>query len=778
MKTPARLLLSAAALAVLVWFLRPSGSTHEGATPALASPPARVEESDLPSANELESSSPPSDARESAAESSAPAPVATPPTGALRVHVRWPGNPDTGGTSVGELVVRVSSGALESPDLFPLEAVTDAEGSASFAAVPAGKALVTVDRLFGVVRAVAIVAGEEAELELELPSGFDIAGRVTDESERPVAGAEIWLAEFSDLANGALVAHSAADGTFHLRGLMHADIGARAPGYRPSKIAHFFGRGELRAHLVLRAGGGALDGLVTDWNGRPLAGAAVRVGPPGPSSRKGSQDLDEDWGTLRRAHEAGRFHADGLSPGPCPLLVRCAGFALFRGEVEIPAGGSASFTAVLAPEAALAGHVHDERGAPVSGALVRVGQEAGQGNPFRAAARTAADGSFRVGALEPGRPLEAWIEDAPGFARTEFQCEVGQTARWEAVLEALGEIRGRVVDERDAPLEGWVVELDDQGRGALVPDEAYALTELDGSFAFERVHQRAHRLSFRAMHSGFVSAHARADVFPGPAEVVLRVDDAMLPSARIGGAFLDEEGRPLPDAHVLPWTSRAAGSSFETCDPRTGRFELGPYAPGDMKLLFRAPGRGMLVRGPRLLAVHETWDVGEVRLQREGRLRVRLVAAGIEPAESIELSLDPFLDPFEGTGDERLSPPLAPRSYVRRVSGGELENLALPLEIERGAETVLEVPLRRGWRARVAVRAPESVFRGHLRVQLPSGPFESILRRREGEHFVAELRLAPGSHPVEATAGELSAAGTLVVEALDRAEPALVLALR
>ncbi|NOT31430.1 MAG: hypothetical protein HOP15_13365 [Planctomycetes bacterium] len=777
MSIPAKLAVSTAALALLAWFLWPQEAAPAVATPSSAKHAEPAGESrDVVSAGLTAATSPASQAREIVAEPSGQQSSLAEPTGALRVRVRSPNNPHALDTSVSDYVVRVVPGALENPDLCALEAATDQAGVARFEAVPVGEARVTVDRNFAPPSTVTVVAGVETELEIRVGHGFDIAGLVTDEAGRPVAGAGIWLGKSPELAHGTRVARSAADGSFRLRGILHANLGARAPGYRPSQIAYFFGapQGEVSAHLVLRAGSGELRGSVTDLSGQPVPGAVVRVGSPGPTDRNANQDLDEDWGTLARTDEEGDFHVTGLNPGPCPLLVRCAGLALLRGEVEVPAGGSASFTGVLLPEAALAGHVRDDLGAPVSGALVRVGQEEG---PFRASARTRTDGSFRVGALEPGRTLSAWIEDAPGSARTEFPSEVGRTAQWEAVLEALGEIRGRVLDERGAPLARWGVYLDDQAPGLLEPDEHGMTTEANGSFLFARVHDRLHQLSLNAPGAGFVLSLARTNVRPSPDELVLRVSDAMIPSARIVGTFLDEAGRPLPTAQILPWATGSPGAGFESCDPRTGRFELGPYPAGPMQLIFRAPGRGTLVRGPHALAPGETWDVGEVRLEPEGRLRVRLVPAGLEPDESLDLVLEPFLEPFEGTGSERLSPPLAPHAYTLHVSGGEFEQLALAFAIESGVETVLDVPLRRGWRTRVVVRAPDSIPLGRLLVHLPSGTLEDFLWHRERESFVETLRLPAGTFAVEATAGALRAAGTLVVEPVDRDEPALVLTL-
>ena len=778
MSIPAKLTVSAAALALLAWLLWPHSSP---AAIASSSPVARAErEAALvqASSNELTSAHGTTpDAREAIAQAlaAAPEPPATESTGSLDVHVRWLDEPRAPSGDVSGVVVRVVPGALENPDLDAREVVTDENGHARFESLPPGETRVAVDRHMSPPQSVVVAQHETARLEVDIEHGFDIAGLVTDEAERPVAGAEIWFGRTPDLANGTCVAHSASDGSFRLRGISQAHLGARASGYRPSRIHYFFAEslGEVRAQLVLRGGAGAVEGVVLAPSGEPVRDALVRVGPPGPGNDQLGEVEDADWGTRTRSDDAGRFRVAGVSACACPVVVRAAGFALHRGEVEVAAGASASLAVTLAPEPALEGHVHDAFGAPVAGVLVRVGRDDG---PFEAAARSDADGAFRVGALEAGVPLEAWVEGGPGSATTEFQAAAGETARWEAVLEGLGEIRGRMLDEHGAALAGWLVYLEDQEHGLLESDQHGTRSAVDGSFSFARVHERLHTLGVTAPHAGFDITLVRTNVRPGPDELVLRLSDAMIPSARVVGSFLDEAGRPVANMQILPYRTGSAGAAYETCDPRTGHFELGPYPPGEMQLAFQVPGRASVVRWHSLHS-GETWNVGEVRLAPEGRLRVHLVASELEPDDSLQLSLDSFFERFEGTGAERRSPPLPPRAYTLRVGGGAFAELALPFEIESGAEAVLDVPLRRGWRTSVAVRAPDSAPLGRLLVHTPGGTLEHFLWQREGGVFVETLHLPAGSFEVEASAGELTAVGTLVVMPIDRDEPALVLTL-
>jgi len=268
-------------------------------------------------------------------------------------------------------------------------------------------------------------------------------------------------------------------------------------------------------------------------------------------------------------------------------------------------------------------------------------------------------------------------------------------------------------------------------------------------------------------------------VRPARDELVLSVPDARIPSARIFGAVLDEEGKPVPDAQLVPMTPDTYSVAVETCDPGTGRFALGPLPPARVRLHVRVPRRGEIVVGPRELAAGETWDVGVLRLQPEGRLRLRFVG-DVESTGEVELALDTLPFPeraFEGEGVERLSPPLAPGAHTLRVGGGPYEELALPFEVRSGAETVLDVPLRRGWRTLVAARVSNTVPWIELRVTLPGGVLERMLYERRDDLLVGTLHLPAGTFAVEAVSGGRSVLGTLVVEPRDRDEIALVLAL-
>jgi hypothetical protein len=275
-----------------------------------------------------------------------PAPSVAPlaaATGALRVHVAWCDTHHWPAVDAAGFVVRVLPYAAENPELAAREGTTDAQGIARFADLSPGAVLVSIDRHWAPPERVEIAAGATAELEISgPPQRFTLVGRVVDDSARPVADAEIWFARTPELAHGTRVGRSDADGGFRLDVLGHVHLGARAAGHLPSAIVYAFAApgSEIPVVRALRAGAGEVRGSVVDVAGEPLAGALVRVGPPGPASPYG-QTLDADWGRVARTGADGRFAVAGIAPGLAPVVVRRAGHALFRGEVEVGAGASA-----------------------------------------------------------------------------------------------------------------------------------------------------------------------------------------------------------------------------------------------------------------------------------------------------------------------------------------------------------------------------------------------------------------------------------------------------
>ena len=102
---------------------------------------------------------------------------------------------------------------------------------------------------------------------LEVPPAPTVAGTVIDPDGKPVAGADVWLSQYGNMFEGAVVTKADAKGEFVLRGVSPIRwVAARAPGHAPSPAyAILDGKpaDTIRLQMVLGGPAGAVSGNVT-----------------------------------------------------------------------------------------------------------------------------------------------------------------------------------------------------------------------------------------------------------------------------------------------------------------------------------------------------------------------------------------------------------------------------------------------------------------------------------------------------------------------------------
>lgn len=347
----------------------------------------------------------------------------------------------------------------------------------------------------------ATVPGTPSSAELDLGSAA-LSGRIYDERGAPLEGALVSLGGSGFWP--ARSVRSGADGRFDW-----PDIPSGIYELRVSKGALvappveglILDAGARRAFGVQLAPGWTLAGQVVDaQTGRAIVNAEITVaaGALGLHTRRAQSD--------RR----GRFTLAGVVGDEQSLYIEAEGYVaagpLRQGSTD------RSMTVRLARAAAFEGRVVDERGFPISGAMVRAfgeGQlraaELGAGDSlgvtsgavppisagvsgalaFVRQVSTGPDGGFRLSNLRPGPyRIVASHED---FARAEsdrLQVAAGAArSSVELVMQPGAELAGRVVDERGNGLEGIPVEL----RGVTERLPRMSVTATDGSFSFRGV---------------------------------------------------------------------------------------------------------------------------------------------------------------------------------------------------------------------------------------------------------------------------------------------------
>lgn len=681
-----------------------------------------------------------------APESSAPlaaaveAPSAEGSTGSLEIHVFFE---ETGEPAPG---VRAAVGGADLVDAMAmsLDRVTDPEGRILVEDLPAGTAIVHVDRLFGFGHT-EIRAGERSLLRLPIPPGLDLAGRVEDASGDPVAGAWIYLTQGS-WDSGAIVAETDAEGRYLVRDVTSGGfLGARARGYLPGPLRPIavMTEGEVTldfrldrasctlAGTVLAAEGIPSDGaplpgaLVTVESSRPLEGESLADAPP-----RGAPPIRVTTG------EDGSFEIDELAPGLARVRVDAPGHAAHIREVDLSERRFVALDVRLGRGATLRGTVLDASGRPEAGARIRArvpGDRVARG----AIVESGPDGTYEVGNLVHGL-VEVLVDglEGRGSATRRFEVLEEKSIEWNPVLDPGLVIAGTVVDAQGAPLPGCDVfagipefDLDRYHLDPTMHDfswlgrhggrEGYfeigqleeamlrrfrkrAVTDERGRFRISNLEERSYPIEVYLPCQATNRPSVAIDgVRPGGADLLLRVGEDRRPTTHVRGRLVDRRG----DGVAAELTLRSPPKHYWRTPARTradGTFRIGPLPRARYRLLVRADGGGKFVAGEADTSAGDV-DLGEIVVEPAGTLEVELSRADGEPLRTPRVWL------FDETRTVRLSArlvgdtvhaqELAPGRYFLCVMGRGSSKLAwteLPVDVRSGRHERESFEIRAG----------------------------------------------------------------------------------
>lgn len=520
---------------------------------------------------------------------------------------------------------------------------------------------------------VTVTAGEVREgVDLVLPRGVAIAGRILDEEGRPIPGASVciervaregewdWEGEvegedgppkhhLGSSSWGPLgpaipvtaraTATADAEGRFRQDGLVPRAywVSAGAPGRTEAWTRAGPGDAEVELRLgrTLSIGGRVLDAAT----GAPVAGIPIGI------------DAVEDADPLERPEcpnsgVDGTFLATGLTPGAYRLRFAVHGnrpeLEYLETEVEAVAAGTKDLEVRLHRGLTLSGKVVDQEGDPVADLTLRLAADGvrarGSGH---AIAVTGMDGRFRFGGLDP-RPYRILVGTAGEFADAPGdRFVIGRTVHdlsppMEEVLLRVERglpIRGRVFDPPGRPAlpaprgGAGVVVVVPSGEEPLSWYEGVALSNADGAFFETRALPLGRTYDLHASRPGdFLGAVVRG-VAPG-ASVVLRLEPALTLSGRV----VDETGAPVRAGIRLEvrWDGAGRGPRIGDRLPvetlADGTFRAAGLAGGEYRIAAEGYGTEFLP-----MTTSETFRAGSaeavVTLRRGASIAGRLLDA-------------------------------------------------------------------------------------------------------------------------------------------------------
>jgi len=293
---------------------------------------------------------------------------------------------DEGGRPVAGAQVTLGGGSAD----FMTErdqTTSDGTGRFAFRNLSPGKAQLVVRRSgFATRRLMDVeIPAERSALdlgEIELKAGAEIEGRVTDERDHPVEGAEvIGASPFSPVVvdimdpgepgQGPPQVKTGPDGTFRLTDLepgRRVDLAVRHPGYVPANVpgVEVPTKGLLRIELKTAHG---LAGRVIGPDGEPVPDASLSWLQE-TRTNGGSMSQESSLGTT---DGDGGFRVTGLAPGPIDLRVSAKGYVprLIEGVQIPPDRDLEGFEIRLERGASLEVRVLGPEGDPLPNASVR-----------------------------------------------------------------------------------------------------------------------------------------------------------------------------------------------------------------------------------------------------------------------------------------------------------------------------------------------------------------------------------------------------------------------
>ncbi len=499
---------------------------------------------------------------------------------------------------------------------------TDADGRFSILGLTPGESYTgTVRHHAWVPAGISPFEAPEGTIELDplvLTAGTTLRGSVVDLAGEPVADARLEVrvvqSEYPLHRRNDSRTSKGTDandqGSFEIRRFGEGTyrIRIRAPGFArfESEPIALSGNGDIVEQDFTLGRGQRIGGEVVDHEGRPVAGAAIRVtGPSGGTSARASSD------------DAGRFVVRGLAPG----TYRVSASRLFLGDAVEKVDAGSDVRLILRGRGRITGRVVDawtglaveafsvllvprkETGRPDMSRLLRGGLE-NVGSRF-----ANPEGTFVLPEVDAGR--HTLVIQASGYALYrdwEVRVTAGETVDVRVALEAGGAVRGRVVDTEGRPIaRARVRMLEDEETETNVVEISWStsegveyrrfggsdlvMTDEAGRFVLPDLPAGTFALSVK--HDDYISRTLPGVQSAARQELTLAEPIELKPGVRIHGTVRDVSGKATSDARVRVYRLDDKDKEIDPTDISVR--EDGTFSKRGFK-----SGRYAIVVGPKL----------------------------------------------------------------------------------------------------------------------------------------------------------------------------------
>ncbi|WP_281658304.1 carboxypeptidase regulatory-like domain-containing protein [Halobacillus sp. Cin3] len=453
---------------------------------------------------------------------------------------------------------------------------TDADGNFILNNLAAGSYNVTASASgFGSVStSVLLESGNTTAVVLSLsPNPGEVAGSVSDRmTGEPLGGASVEI--FDETGAFILSTSTNSNGNFSAFGLSPGNYTAMASleGYSSQLIGFTVVSGETSvASFSLDPDPSTIQGIVTDENGGPLAGAEIVVRQftsTGPIIATATTDTNGD------------YLITSLPQGSYVIIAKAIAYAQETSSVLLEPGSTVTENFVLMGQPSAVEGVVSATGSGdvLEGVLVQVFDTNGV---LVATAQTGANGTYRVDGLSPGEYTVAFSHPDYQQLSVRFTAMANATTVVDAGLELNpGAIAGQVLDPDRVPLTGASVRVF-PSRGLL--PIATLVTDGTGSFSISSLTPGSYLLV--ATSENYSTSQTGVTVYPNEtssATILLSPTPA-----GISGNVRSLSGTPVPNASVVVLDQNETVLESTVTDG-DGNYGFSNLPPGNLQVVVRA----------------------------------------------------------------------------------------------------------------------------------------------------------------------------------------------
>ena len=405
-------------------------------------------------------------------------------------------------------------------------------------------------------------AGSTREpVRIVLTRGRLVQGAITDKRGAPIAGAEVALLPVAVTGAGGYSQNIAARrtsttdarGVFEFAGTPPGrhELTASHPEHVSVRAVAFevpSGDGTKDVGTLTLDVGAAIEGVVRDFQRRPVGGAQVKVHQNNIDHRRPHEP--EIRTSVTRAD--GTFRIGGLRAEPADLVVEAEGYEPFEMAAVRPQAGGL-IEVELGEGARLVGRVLDADGEGVANAYIWLRLDRNPGlsrtawsTPLTQHETTAdGDGRFRFEALGAG----PWTVDIAGGQLAEdidsIRLRPGEEREIELRLRARARLAGVVTDPYGEPVAGAEILVQPIDLASQVTATHHS-ARTDAGGAYEAYRVPSGRARIVARHPDYQDGVTEVVIERGTNEVDLKLQ----PGWEISGTVSTAAGSPVPLARV------------------------------------------------------------------------------------------------------------------------------------------------------------------------------------------------------------------------------------